>query len=249
MTALTQYTRLESPGIWHDSPDSQRRDVSVSLGEATLVIKDEADTALSHWSLPAVVRIGHDDDPAIFAPGREEDERLELSDPDMIEALDRIRRVLARGEPHRGRLRLAILSAVVAGIGALGVFWLPDVLVSQTASAMPEATRQDIGRRMANALVPYTGRTCRDPAGMAALGQLKTRLFGAAPWDLRIVESGDVAMALPAASYWPVRDCYRGAAGQRWSPGISWVRQRAASPPIRCNGCCRAPDRGKACAC
>lgn len=197
MTALTEYTRLESPGVWHESPDSQRRDVFVSLGEATLVIKDQADNALSHWSLPAVERIGLGNDPAIFAPGPLDDERLELTDHDMIEALDRIRRVLARNDSHRGRLRLLMLGGVAAAIAALGAFWLPDALVSHTARAMPEATRQDVGRRMVSALSPYTGRTCRDPAGLAALNSLQKRLFGAAPWDLRIVETGDRAIALP----------------------------------------------------
>lgn len=197
MTALSQYTRLESPAVWHESPESQRRDVYVSLGEATLVIKDQADTALTHWSLPAVVRIGMGQNPAIFAPGEQDDERLELSDPDMIEALDRIRRVLARGEPHRGRLRLLVLAGVLIAVGALAVFWLPGALVGHTARALPEATRQDIGRRLVIALTPYTGQTCRDPAGQAALAELQQRLFGQAPWDLRIVETGHSAIALP----------------------------------------------------
>lgn len=197
MTALTQYQRLESPGIWHQDPDSQRRDIYVSLGDSTLVIKDQADMALTHWSLPAVVRIGPGNDPAIFAPGPEDDERLELTDQTMIDALDQVRRALMRGDPQRGRLRLLILSALVAAIVALTVFWLPGALVNHTARALPEATRQEIGRRLVNALTPYTGQTCRARTGQTALDTLQNRLFGQAPWDLRITETGHGVIALP----------------------------------------------------
>ncbi len=56
MTALNEYQRLETFGIWHASPDEQRRDVIVQLGEATLTVSDQNMQALSHWSLPAVIR-------------------------------------------------------------------------------------------------------------------------------------------------------------------------------------------------
>ena len=50
MTALTEYQRLETSGIWRGAPDEQRRDVTVSLGDATVVIYDGAGRALAHWS-------------------------------------------------------------------------------------------------------------------------------------------------------------------------------------------------------
>jgi hypothetical protein len=56
MTALSEYQRLEAPGVWRPTPDAQRRDVIVALGEATLVLTDQKDTALAHWSLAAVER-------------------------------------------------------------------------------------------------------------------------------------------------------------------------------------------------
>ena len=56
MTALSDYQRLEAPGVWRPSPDAQRRDVIVSLGDATLVLSDQKDAALAHWSLAAVER-------------------------------------------------------------------------------------------------------------------------------------------------------------------------------------------------
>jgi len=35
MTALDQYVRLESGGLWRADADAQRRDVAVSFGDAT----------------------------------------------------------------------------------------------------------------------------------------------------------------------------------------------------------------------
>ena len=56
MTALQKYERLEATGLWRETPDGQRREVVVSIGDATLVISDLNDTALTHWSLAAVER-------------------------------------------------------------------------------------------------------------------------------------------------------------------------------------------------
>ncbi|WP_108263360.1 hypothetical protein [Mangrovicoccus ximenensis] len=197
MTALTQYQRLEAPGVWHESPDSQRRDVFVSLGEATLVINDQTDAALTHWSLAAIRRVAPGNDPAIYAPGPEDDERLELSDPEMIAAIETVRRAVARSRPHHGALRLFMTLCLFAAALAAAVMWLPGALVTHTAQALPEATRQDIGRRLVIALEPYSGRPCRDIPGRRALGKLQKRLFGDAPWELRVLENGADVKVLP----------------------------------------------------
>lgn len=197
MTALTRYQRLECHGVWHQSPQAQRRDVVVALGEATLILRDKADAPLTHWSLPAVTRVGSGNMPALFAPGPEDDERLELTDPDMIDALDTIRRAVARSGPRRGRLRLWILGGILAAALALSALWLPGALVSHTARAIPEATRQDIARRLVIAMDPHMGRQCRDLRGRQALDTLRMRLFGAAPWQLQVLEHGRGVVALP----------------------------------------------------
>jgi hypothetical protein len=38
MTAIKEFERLESLGLWRDLKDSQRREVVVSFGESTLVL-------------------------------------------------------------------------------------------------------------------------------------------------------------------------------------------------------------------
>ena len=56
MVALKKYDRIESSGIWRASPDAQRVDVVVSLGDATLTIKTTHEQVLAHWSIAAISR-------------------------------------------------------------------------------------------------------------------------------------------------------------------------------------------------
>ena len=49
MTALDSYDRLEAAGLWRAGADAQRREVVVSIGDATLKISDMSDTVLAHW--------------------------------------------------------------------------------------------------------------------------------------------------------------------------------------------------------
>jgi len=46
MTALSKYDRLEATGLWRADPEAQRREVIVSIGNATLVIADINDRHL-----------------------------------------------------------------------------------------------------------------------------------------------------------------------------------------------------------
>ena len=78
MTALKQYARLESIGVWRDGPEARRRDVFVSFGDSSLVISDKADMPITHWSLAAVRRVNAGERPAVFSPGADATETLEV---------------------------------------------------------------------------------------------------------------------------------------------------------------------------
>ena len=56
MTAIKKYARLEASALWRASPDEQRREVVISIGDATLTISDLRDRILTHWSLAAIER-------------------------------------------------------------------------------------------------------------------------------------------------------------------------------------------------
>jgi hypothetical protein len=178
MTALQEYRRLEAIGLWREQADDQRREVVVSLGEASLVMSSPSGEALGHWSLPAVERLNPGKTPALFAPSLDSAETLELSEPEMIEAIERIRSAIDRTRPHPGRLRLYLTAGAVLGTLALAVFWLPDALIRQTVSLLPPAKRLDIGHELLAEIAAIAGRPCGGSGGRAALVHLSNRTYG-----------------------------------------------------------------------
>ena len=111
MTALKKYLKLESPGLWRDAPQDQRRNVVVGFGTASLILSDpKTDLALSHWSLPAITRQNPGVLPAIYSTGPDATETLELDDQDMIDALETVQSALATRQPRPGRLRGTIVA-------------------------------------------------------------------------------------------------------------------------------------------
>jgi hypothetical protein len=180
LTALKQYQRLECSGLWQDQPGAQRRDVVVSFGSASLVLKDpRSEDALSHWSLPAIIRDNPGHMPALYRPGPDSTEGLELSDTDMVTALDTVRRAIEAARPRPGRLRGAIYLLAGIGLGGAAIGWLPDAVRTHTASMVPASARAEIGLMAFDDITRLTGAPCTEPAAQAALAGLSTRLFGA----------------------------------------------------------------------
>jgi hypothetical protein len=181
MTALKQYQRLESTGLWRDDPQDQRREVLVRFGEATLVLSDpKSEVALSHWSLPAVERLNPGVRPAVYSPGADALETLEIDDDGMIAALEVVHNAVAATVPRPGRLRGAILGGVTALILAMGVFWVPGALLSHTAAVIPAAKRAELGQRALDDVVRLTGAPCAKQDGLRALAALSEGVFGPA---------------------------------------------------------------------
>ncbi|MBR9841656.1 MAG: hypothetical protein GYB25_00730 [Rhodobacteraceae bacterium] len=177
-TALTKFERLEASGLWRPAPDAQRRDVIVSIGEATLTISDMQDRPLAHWSLPAVARLNKGKRPAIYAPDGDPGETLELAESEahMIEAIESLRAAIDRRRPRPGRLRLVTLTASIASVAALTVFWLPGALLDHTLSVVPQAKRIEIGQQLENELTRLTGEPCHSMLATPALTRLAERL-------------------------------------------------------------------------
>lgn len=178
MTALKQYKRLEALGLWRERAEDQRREVVVSLGETSLVMSSASGAPLGHWSLPAVERANPGRSPAIYTPAPDSDETLEITDADMVKAIERIRAAVARTRPKPGRLRLGLTLGSTVVLGALAVFWLPDALTRQTVSLLPEAARVEIGEQLVAQMTTLAGRPCAGRGGQLALSRLSMRLFG-----------------------------------------------------------------------
>ncbi|WP_299375715.1 hypothetical protein [uncultured Tateyamaria sp.] len=179
MTALTKYDRLEATGLWRANPDAQRREVVVSIGNATLVISDLNDRAITHWSLAAVERA---DTPAasanaLFHPDGDPGETLELSpdEAEMITAIDTLRDAVARARPHPGRLRWLGVGLSMAAVAALGVFWLPGALVDHAMRVVPAVKQAEIGGALLARITRVSGAPCRTPEAQGALTALAGR--------------------------------------------------------------------------
>jgi hypothetical protein len=180
MTALTQFARLETTGLWRAGPDEQRREVLVSLGDATLTISDKNNVPLTHWSLGAVKRVVGSGSPAIYHPDTAPEETLELGEDaaEMIAGLDKVLRAIERRRPSPGKLRLMLSLALAAGLAAAAALWVPDALERYTVKVVPEVKRAQIGARLLEHITRLTGQACQSPEALPPLQRLTARVLG-----------------------------------------------------------------------
>ncbi len=178
MTALTKYDRLEASALWRATPDDQRREVVVSIGDATLMISDFKEQAITHWSLAAVERANPGERPAIFYPDGDTGETLELAEDEaqMIDAIETLRRAVNRARPRPGRLRWVGALVSVTAVAALAVFWLPGALIEHSVTVVPQVKRVAISDALLARIERLSGPACADPAGQRALANLSRRL-------------------------------------------------------------------------
>lgn len=189
MTALQKYDRIEATGLWRPSSTIQRREVVVSIGEASLTISDMQDRPLAHWSLPAVARANPGDLPAIYSPDGDPEETLELpeSEGQMIEAIEKLRSAISKKRPRPGRLRMFTLSVSAISVLSLAVFWLPGAVLTHTVSVVPDVKRQEIGLALMSQMERLTGKPCTDVLASPALNRLTQRLTAG---ELVVVRGG-----------------------------------------------------------
>ncbi len=177
MTALKEYDRLEASGLWRASPQEQRRDVIVSIGEATLTITDMKETALAHWSLAALDRVNPGELPAVYCPDGDPGETLEIATNEtaMVEAIEKLRLAVERTRPRPGRLRQASVIGVLVALILLMTLWLPGALVRHTMGVVPAVKRQAIGEAVLGRIERVAGRACLTPEAAPALARLARR--------------------------------------------------------------------------
>ena len=195
MTALKDYVRLETSGLWRASPDAQLKEVWVSFGDATLVISDSTGKPLSHWSLAAVSRLNKTA-PALFAPDNEAAETLEIEDEHMILAIAKVQKAIQKARPKPGLVRWGVLGATTLAIAWLIFFWLPNAMINQAVAVVPDVKRQEIGAELLTRTARIAGQPCADPFGTVALNRLQSAV---APGEtLHIMREGlSTTAALP----------------------------------------------------
>lgn len=198
MTVLAKYQRLEAEGVWRADPEAQRRDIIVAIGEATLTLTDLNEVAVAHWSLPAIRRQNPGTRPAVYTPGDDAPETLEIADDEMIDALEKVLRAVRRQGRHPGRLRALIYGGIAVFCLLAGFVWLPGALSRYASNIIPEATRNNIGLRLAEDIERLTGAHCEEPSARAALDRLTTRIFPDTPLRVIVLPS-----ALEATQHLP----------------------------------------------
>lgn len=178
MVAIKKYDRIEASGIWRASADAQRVDVIVSLGDATLTIKTVHDHVLAHWSLAAIHRQNPGVRPAKFHPDGDPDETLELSEsePEMIEAIETLRKAVTRARPHPGRLRWLGFLVSSAAVVALAFLWVPGALRDHTLNVVPQVGRAQIGQDLLARIQRVTGPNCGTTETHSGLARFGARL-------------------------------------------------------------------------
>lgn len=179
MTALKQFARLEATGLWRASPEEQRREVIVSLGDATLTLSDINGTALAHWSLGAINRANGKDIPAIYHPDNAPGETLELagSETQMIEGVDQLLRAIERRRPRPGKLRFLLTGGLFAALVAGAVFWLPGALERYAVNVVPPVKRAEIGGQLLRHIERVSGKPCTTRDARGPLDRFSARLL------------------------------------------------------------------------
>jgi len=177
MTALSKYDRLEATGLWRNAPDGQKREVIVSIGDATLVMSDLNDRAITHWSLAAVERGADADGRAVFFPDGDPGETLEFGadESEMIDAIDTLRNAVARARPRPGRLRWLGAALSATAVAAVAMIWLPGALVDHAMRVVPPVKEAEIGAALLVRIERVSGPRCRSAGARDALAALANR--------------------------------------------------------------------------
>lgn len=231
-TALEQFQRLESTGLWRADAEAQRREVVVAFGAATLVISEGSGRVLTHWSLPAVVRLNPGEEPALYAPDGDGSETLEIEDALMVEAIGRVQAAVAAAMPRPRRLRRAVIAVLVLVVVAAALA-LPQMARRQALALVPQATRQEIGATLLGLMSRETGAACRAPGGVAALERLARRLYGPGSRLSIAVLPGDMAgmLVLPGRILVVPRSALAGTDDPlAFAGGIVAARARSVDP-------------------
>jgi hypothetical protein len=229
MTALERYVRLEAVGLWCEHPDQPAREVVVSFGNATLVLKDLAESPLGHWALAGMTVLRHEGPATVYAMTADGGETLTIRDPEMVAAIAAVTRPSVAPQPaKRRRRRLPVgpllLLAALAAVAAAA----PRLIRAEAARLVPPEQAAEIGDRMLIALIERYGPLCAGPEGTEALARLAAAIDPADPPRLRVLELGDApAAVLPGRTVLIDR-------GVAASPEIAagWVAQALVRDPV-----------------
>ena len=173
-------------GRLHDGLTAVGHAVEVALGADALEIVRADGSAAARWPYATLVAIEpvRRNQPAVLAPGADDDARLTLAHPTEYEALLRRAPQLTGGgivQLGRGAARAALWLGVTAVIVATLWFGWPP-LADALASLVPPRVESRIGDQARQQLLDHT-KPCDLAEGRAALDRLMARLTAAMRYD------------------------------------------------------------------
>ena len=157
----------------------------VSFGERSLVIMGFNDVAIAHWPLASLRALGQRRDSAVqLVPHPDSDERLVISDQQMLGAIGRVCPDLyQRPVNHKGVGRGLLWAGGAVASMAVIVFALIPALAGQLALLVPPDREQQLGNAVVEQLqsiLEFAGGTrpeiCDTPSGVAVLDHMVARL-------------------------------------------------------------------------
>lgn len=193
MTALDRYSLLEAEAVYFDGRSARPREVIVRFGETTLTLLTPQDEPVNHWALASLRQISAnkapgEDEVLRLSPGHDGEERLTLSDRDMIAALRQVCPDLtAPASPPSHVARKALIWGVAAaGALALIVTVLAPWAAEQLALRMPQDRAERFGDMVIDLVSKQMGggdaAVCGAPDGVAALAAMTARLTPPEGW-------------------------------------------------------------------
>ncbi len=199
MTALEKFIRLEALGLWRESPLAEPREVVVSFGNATLMLRDIKDFPLGHWSLLATRVVDRSETGALYSVDPDGAETLEINDFEMIHAIETVSSAQIPKQNRRRLLPKWVYILFVFGLVSATVWWGPNLLRRYAANSIPLSQSETIGQDVLAQLIAQQGPGCFGAAAMPALGRFMQRLFADdKTWRLQVMPlNGRPTASLP----------------------------------------------------
>ena len=212
LTALDQYDRLEALAQWQETADAPPREVVISFGRSRLTLTGLDDRLVGQWSLAALSEAPGKGEAIILTPDGAPRERLTLSEPQMIEAIQTVQGLRQHDgqSERRARARWRAVALGVAGLALVLVAIAPR-LSTVLASQVPEPVWDTLARlQLAQALETNALTVCatpQDPSLTAVAERLGlTSGIGPPPlvmvqadallvWDVLVLPNGQMLLS------------------------------------------------------
>ena len=160
MTALKQYSRLESTASWQKNQSEEQRRVLISVGKTSLIISNFDDEPITHWSLNSIKLVDYNNGEAVFSPNIGDQEKLFIRDTEMIASLQLF--IETKKRSRRKNPLFIVMPAIAFLIIIITLFPLAEIKLRQlTLSVISETHEAQIAQNMLQKHLSLSGPVCQ----------------------------------------------------------------------------------------